>query len=317
MSIYSIVLFLHVAGALGFFVVQGVEWIGLSQIRSATLPEEAHAIIGVIKKTNQLAFISILTIVITGITMMLTVWGGVPWLIVVLGALVLETVLFVVLSRPRVAAIEQALDTEERHLAGTFHTRVNDPILWLSIQTRTAILLGIVFLKIAKPDLGGSLLAIGIAIILGLASALPTLRHERVQVGLAARILIALVVTTFVAALALLAAKSISASTNPLSGTQSQVQGAPTERSAVPTEIGPSNASTQAPTPSAETALQQGQLLLQTRCTQCHGLQRALQAKKTRAEWEKTLSRMQSFGASISDAEKNVLLDYLTSVNTP
>jgi hypothetical protein len=43
---------------------------------------------------------------------------------------------------------------------------VNDPNLWISIHTRTAILLGIVFLKIAKPDLGGSLLIISVVIIL-------------------------------------------------------------------------------------------------------------------------------------------------------
>ena len=317
MNIYSIVLFLHIAGALGFFVVQGVEWIGLSQIRSAILPEEAHAIIGVIKKTNQLAFVSILTIVITGVYMMLTTWGGVPWILVVLGSLVLETVIFVVLNRPRMAAIERALDTEARPVSKTFHTLANHPILWISIHTRTAILLGIVFLKIAKPDLGGSLLTIGIAIVLGLASALPVLRHERIQAGSAARMMIALIVTAFVAALVLLAANSIPASTSPSSKTPSDVQGVQTKRSEVPTEVGPSNLSMQGPTPSPETALQEGSLLLQTRCTQCHSLQQVLQAKKTRTEWEETLSKMESFNAKISDTEKQVLLDYLTNLDKP
>jgi hypothetical protein len=48
-----------------------------------------------------------------------------------------------------------------------------------------AIALGIVFLKIAKPDLGGSLLTIGVAIVLGLASTLLVLRGERAREGLA------------------------------------------------------------------------------------------------------------------------------------
>jgi hypothetical protein len=46
-----------------------------------------------------------------------------------------------------------------------------------------AITLGIVFLKTAKPDLGGSLLTIGVAIVLGLALALPMPRREQAQEG--------------------------------------------------------------------------------------------------------------------------------------
>ena len=68
-------------------------------------------------------------------------------------------------------------------MSNTFHSLANHPVLWISIQTRVAIALGIVFLKTAKPDLGGSLLTIGVAIILGLASALPMPRRERAQEG--------------------------------------------------------------------------------------------------------------------------------------
>jgi hypothetical protein len=317
MSNYSIALFLHIVGALGFFVVQGLEWIGLSQIRNTIFPEEARAIMGLLKRTNRLALVSVLTTVITGIYMMLTVWRGVPWIAIVLGSFVLETVLFVVLSRPRIAAIEQALDVEERSISKTLHTLVNHPILWMSIHTRTAILLGIVFLKIAKPDLGGSLLTISIAIILGLASALPALRHERVQAGSAARIVMAFLVPAFVAALGLLATNSAPSSTIPLSKTRSDVQDVQTKPSEVPGEVDSSNSSTQAPIATPETALQEGQLLLQTRCTQCHSLQTVLQVKQSRTDWEKTLLKMESFNVKISDSEKVVLLNYLTAADHP
>jgi hypothetical protein len=46
-----------------------------------------------------------------------------------------------------------------------------------------AIALGTIFLKIAKPDLGGSLLIIGVAIVLGLASAVPMPRPVRAHEG--------------------------------------------------------------------------------------------------------------------------------------
>ncbi|HLO17659.1 MAG TPA: hypothetical protein VK206_22705 [Anaerolineales bacterium] len=317
MSNYAIALFLHIVGALGFFVVQGLEWIGLLQIRNTILREEARTIMGLVKRTNRLAFVSMLTAVTTGIYMMLTVWHGVPWILVVLGAFVLESVLFVVLNRPRVAAIEQALTTEEGSVSKNFQDLANHPILWISIHTRTAILLGIVFLKIAKPDLDGSLLTIGIAIVLGLASTLPVLRRERVRAGSAARMITALIVTAFVAALVLLAANSMLAGASPLIKNTADVKGTLTGRTEVPTEVGSSSLSTKAPTPSPETALQEGPSVLQARCTQCHSLQKVLQAKKTRAEWEETLSKMESFNVKISDTEKKVLLDYLTSVDHP
>jgi hypothetical protein len=317
MSNYSIALFLHIAGALGFFVVLGLEWIGLSQVRRARLTDEARAILRTVKSADRLGFISMPTTIITGIYMLLTVWGWVPWIVVVLGALVLEIVLFVVLAKPRMATIEQTLAAETEFVSQTFHDLVNDTILWISIQTRVAIVLGIVFLKIAKPHLAGSLVTIGIAIVLGIASALPVLRHERVQAGSAARIIIAFIVPTLAAGLVLFAAKSIPASTTPLPTTGLGLQGLQTESPKVPTEVDSSNLSTQAPTSSPETALQEGPLLLHTRCTQCHSLEKVLQAKKTRAEWEEALSKMEGFNVKISDLEKKVLLDYLTIVESP
>jgi hypothetical protein len=183
MSNYSIALFLHIVGALGFFVVQGVEWIGLSQLRRARLPEEARAILGTVKSADRLGVVSMLTTVATGIYMLLTYWGWVAWIIVVLGALILEIVLFVMIAKPRMTVMEQVLTTEKGFVSQAFHELVNEPVLWITIYTRTAILLGIVFLKSAKPDLDGSLLTIGIAILLGIASALPMARRLRVQEG--------------------------------------------------------------------------------------------------------------------------------------
>jgi hypothetical protein len=181
MSNYSIALFLHVLGALGFSVVLGLEWIGLSQLRRARLAEEARAILGTVKSADRLGFISMPTAIVTGIYMLLTVWGWVPWILVVLGALILEIVLFVVLAKPRMAAIEQALATEKGSVSQTCRDLVHHPILWISIRTRVAIILGIILLKFTKPDLGASLLTIGIAIVFGLASALPMTRRVRTQ----------------------------------------------------------------------------------------------------------------------------------------
>lgn len=183
MNAYSIALFLHIVGAVGFFVALGLEWTGLWQIRSAMTPQQVRGWMGILKSVRKFGFASMLTAVITGFYMMATVWGSVAWVIVSLGALVLVIVLSVALTGPRMAAIGQALATEKVPLSQTFYSLANHPLLWISIQTRVAIALGIVFLKTAKPDLGGSLITIGVAIVLGVASALPMPRRERAQEG--------------------------------------------------------------------------------------------------------------------------------------
>lgn len=181
MNLYSIALFLHIVGALGVFVALGLEWTGLRQVRDAISPDQVLDWMRILKNTNKVGFSSMLTTVITGIYLVLKAWGWVPWILVVLGSLVLVIVLSVALSKPRMVAIGQALAIEKGPVSQTFHNLVNHPILWISIQTRVAIALGIIFLKIAKPELGGSLLTIGVAIVLGIVSALPMLRPVRVH----------------------------------------------------------------------------------------------------------------------------------------
>lgn len=184
MNSYSIIaLFLHIVGALGVFVSLSLEWTGLRQIRTAMLPEQVRTWMGIFKSARKVGFISMLTTVITGIYVIVTYWGGKPWLIVTMGSLILVIVLAQVLTAPRMAAIGRALAMEKGSVSQTFHNLVIHPILWISIQTRVAIVLGIIFLKIAKPGLGGSLLAIGVAIVLGVSSALPMFRRVRVQEG--------------------------------------------------------------------------------------------------------------------------------------
>ena len=181
MNSYSIVLFFHIVGALGVFLALGLEWTGLWQFRNAMTAEQVRPWMGIFKSVRKVGFASMLMTVITGIYLMVTFWGSEAWLIVTLGSLVLIIALAQVVTAPRMAAIGRALATEKGPLSNTFHSLVNQPLLWISIQTRAAIALGIIFLKIAKPDLVGSLLTIGVAIVLGLASALYFPRRERVQ----------------------------------------------------------------------------------------------------------------------------------------
>ncbi len=183
MDAYSIVLYFHIVGVLGLFVALGLEWTGLRQIRSASVPEQVRAWMGVLKGTRGVGFASMLATVITGTYMILADTGLVPWIYISILALVLVILLSVVLTGPRMVAIGQAMAMGKGTLSSTFYTAVNQPLLWVSIQTRIALALGIVFLKITKPELAGSLLTIGVAIILGVATALYLPQREHAHEG--------------------------------------------------------------------------------------------------------------------------------------
>jgi len=183
MDAYSVVLFVHIVVVLGIFVALGLEWTGLRQIRAALVPEQVRTWMGILNSTRRMGFASMGTTVITGIYMMLTDTGLVPWLYVSIWALVLVILLSVVLTAPRMMAVGQAMAMGKGTLSSTFYSLANHPLLRVSIQTRIALALGIVFLKITKPELVGSLLAIGIAILLGLASTLQLTRGEQAVKG--------------------------------------------------------------------------------------------------------------------------------------
>jgi hypothetical protein len=172
MNYYAIAVFLHIVGALGLFVALGLEWTSLLLLRRATTTEQVRERMRIASGVRGVSGVSLATLLVSGFYMTATVWGGVAWIAVTLGAMVLMAVLGAVLSGPRLAAMGRAV--ENGALAPVPH-----PLLWVSMQIRVAIALGIVFLMTFKPDLNGSLLAIAVAAVLGLVAALPALTPGR------------------------------------------------------------------------------------------------------------------------------------------
>jgi hypothetical protein len=181
MNGYSIVLFVHIVVVLGIFIALGLEWTALLQIRGARTIEPVYAWMRILNSTRKFGFISMLATVLSGLYMMAAVWGWVAWINVSIGSLVLVILLSLVLSAPRMKMVGRALAAEKGPVSLTFRSLADHPLLWISIQTRAAIALGIILLKIAKPDISGSFLIIGAAIALGLVSALPIPRHASVE----------------------------------------------------------------------------------------------------------------------------------------
>lgn len=123
-----------------------------------------------------------LLILISGFYMMAVARIGSTWLIVAFGALILMIVLGLALTAPRMAAIRQALTIENGSMSSSLHNLLHNSLLSLSIHMRVSLALGIVVLMTLKPDLLGSLIVMGPAVILGMASSLPVRGRDRQKV---------------------------------------------------------------------------------------------------------------------------------------
>jgi hypothetical protein len=165
MNNYSIALFLHIVSALGFFVTLGLEWTSLRHLRSATTTEQVREWMRVPDEMGRMGMISMLTLLAAGFYMMAISWGAVAWIMVTLGAIAVM-IPPMVLTRRRMMAIGRAVGTERGPVSPALSQLLHDSMLTISMQTRVAIGLGIVFLMTVKPGWAGSLLTITLAIIL-------------------------------------------------------------------------------------------------------------------------------------------------------
>jgi len=62
---------------------------------------------------------------------------------------------------------------------------------------------------------------------------------------------------------------------------------------------------------------EEGERILQQRCSVCHTLTRVYEAEKDREGWEYYVERMIRMGARVTPEENPVLVDYLTEKFSP
>src|SRR5262249_45555869 len=102
------------------------------------------------------------------------VWGGPAWIVAAIVALLMLPPLGA-LTLARLPRIAQEVAAERGALSEARRRELDNPLFTVSIRTRTAIALGIVFLMTNKPDAIGSAVAIAVALGLGLAFSWPAL----------------------------------------------------------------------------------------------------------------------------------------------
>ncbi|HEY3062210.1 MAG TPA: hypothetical protein VGL99_24835 [Chloroflexota bacterium] len=180
MSLYQIAVFVHVLGAVGLFGAMVLEWVILARIQHIATAEQAREWVGGYSVIRRLSPAALAALLLAGIYMAIVNWGGATWIVVAFIAFLLLPPLGMI-SGLRMPGITRDLEHQHGPLQPALRRRLADPLFLASIQVRTAIAVGILFLMTVKPDMTASIAAIGVAIVVGLALSFPALNRARMK----------------------------------------------------------------------------------------------------------------------------------------
>jgi hypothetical protein len=168
-TLYSAVLFVHVASALGVFAALSLEAVSLINLRRVTSASEARLWLEFAPGLTVLTAVSFLLLLLSGIfiTTESSEWM-LAWVRVAMGTLLLLGPLGAVTGR-KMRAIRKACAANNRN-GSDLIAKLRDPFLKFSMNIRVAVVLGIVLLMTAKPELRQSLGIVVSAVFLGFVS---------------------------------------------------------------------------------------------------------------------------------------------------
>ncbi len=182
MSLYTIVLFVHIIGAVGYFLGIGLWLFVLLGLRRAQRVEQVRSLIHLTDLSAPFSGASAVLLLGTGLYLAVSAWSLLTsWILVALISLLLMVPTSAVLIAPRRSAIVKQLahDAPGGELSRALEQHLDDPVLATTFTTILALLLGLVFLMATKPDLVVSIIVIVVALLLGLAAGALVSRMRR------------------------------------------------------------------------------------------------------------------------------------------
>jgi hypothetical protein len=168
----SLVLFIHVVGVLALFTALILEWIGWDTVRRSRARPEALASMRMNMALPRVYGIALVTIIASGgyLGGRFGVLGD-GWMLASYGGLVLIA-LSAGMARPRVRTLREALEDPSDRAFSALRSCAHDTVLRVSLHTRIALALALVYLMIGKPEVGTAVGVIGLAIASALVTSL-------------------------------------------------------------------------------------------------------------------------------------------------
>jgi hypothetical protein len=178
MSLYSLLLFVHVSGAICLFIGFGTWFLGITAIARSGRVEQVRTLADLLLMVRLVVPASALLVIIAGRTMTRIAWGfQTGWVVVALGSLVIIGPIGTWVIDPKVRAIASLVHTlPDGPLPATLAQRIHDTVLHLGMHILIAMLFGIIFLMTTKPLLTSAIITMVVAALLGFASGVLFLR---------------------------------------------------------------------------------------------------------------------------------------------
>lgn len=171
MTVYSLVLFVHVLCAMALFVALALEGGITFRIRAAQSVEQARFFVGAFHRLKRLYIPSFLGILFGG-AYLASVFGQPPppWLVAALGGTLVLMLVGGLVTGVRMRRLQKAFEQTDAAFS-SMTSGLRDRALIAAYAVKVGLALGLVFLMTVKPALGVSLAALAGGVLLGLAGA--------------------------------------------------------------------------------------------------------------------------------------------------
>jgi hypothetical protein len=176
MTAYTVMLFLHISGALFLYMFFATEWLVQGRVRKAATLEAARPWLVAGQRLPLLGAVGGILIFIPGLWLAAheKLWAE-AWIQTAITVALIMVLMGVVIRRPRLRKLERAANEAVPGAAqGTGQTgsiaahRLRDPVIVYSLRIRVMLGFGVLYLMAAKPGLNATLITIGIALVLGI-----------------------------------------------------------------------------------------------------------------------------------------------------
>lgn len=182
MDLYTIILFLHIAGALAFGAGSFMSLFALWSLRRSERVEEVRPVLRLLSLSGPVLGIGMLVNIAAGLYMTADRWSWTTdWISVAMFGVVLYIAAGAVMGIRRNAIQRMVNDMANGSLSENVTQRIHDPVFGTAIYMMLALLFGIVYLMTDKPDLLGSIVTMIVAVVLGGLASFPLWRSEMVE----------------------------------------------------------------------------------------------------------------------------------------
>jgi hypothetical protein len=182
MTLYAVANYLHVLGAIGLGAVVALECLVVLRLRSTDTAEQARAWLSLTAVQQWAGPASLGSLLIAGLYMAITRWGGQGWIIVAFIALLLIAGLGAMNGIP-LRGLEKTPAEQTGRLSPDVQRQLRNPLFILSLHARACIILGVVWLMVEKPDVLAAALILSVAVLVGIVSSLPAYRRSQPTVA--------------------------------------------------------------------------------------------------------------------------------------